>query len=120
MKKEKRKRIRVPIHLEARIEVPGGEVFPVETENISLNGILVRTEHLLQVGTEVTVVLHLSPAVAFRITGLVVRAAGAGLAIGYRQMDEEAFTHLKRLVEYNAGDADLVDQELRQAGFLRP
>lgn len=118
MREEKRRRIRVPVHFTARLEVPGGEKFDVETENISLNGILIRTERTVAVGAEVTVVLSLSTAVEIRITGCVVRSTGDGLAIGYRAIDEEGFPHLKRIVEYNVGDADLVDRELREAGFL--
>jgi hypothetical protein len=32
-------------------------------------------------------------------------------------MDEESFGHLKKLVEYNAGDADLIEKDLRKKAF---
>lgn len=32
-------------------------------------------------------------------------------------MDDESFIHLKRLVQYNVGDADCIDLELQKKAF---
>ena len=32
-------------------------------------------------------------------------------------MDEESFSHLKNVVQYNTGDADRIEKEFRQKAF---
>ena len=32
-------------------------------------------------------------------------------------MDEESFSHLKKVVQYNTGDADRIEEEFRQKAF---
>ncbi|HOJ52307.1 MAG TPA: PilZ domain-containing protein [Syntrophales bacterium] len=117
MSEERRRRTRVPVNFTASFQRPGGDEMVVETHNISLNGMLVKSEDVLTPGTEGVIVLRLSPAVAVKIKGRVVRSAGREAAIGFTAVDETAFSHLKRIVAYNAGDADLIDAELKKAGF---
>lgn len=118
MNEERRRRTRVKVNFTATFHVPGQREIPIETLDISLNGMFVRAHSDLVPGIEGTVILHLSPAIAVKIEGKVVRVAGKELAIGFTAIDEEAFPHLKRIVAYNAGDADLIDEELKRAGFI--
>jgi hypothetical protein len=38
-------------------------------------------------------------------------------AISFLSMTDESFIHLRRLVQYNAGDADRIDKELHKKSF---
>ena len=51
------------------------------------------------------------------INAKVLRARAEETAIGFAAMDEESFAHLKRIVQYNAGDADRIEGEFRQKAF---
>lgn len=117
MRENRRRRTRVPVNFTASFRRPDGDEIQVKTCNISMNGMLIQAEEELAPGTEGTIVLRLSPAIEIKAQGRVVRSKAGEAAIGFTAIDEAAFPHLKRIVALNAGDADLIDQELKKAGF---
>jgi len=50
----------------------------------------------------------------FGIDGSIVRCSEKEAAVFFDSMDEEAFYHLKRLVQYNTTDPDSIDRELAE------
>ncbi|MCX7982727.1 MAG: PilZ domain-containing protein [Syntrophales bacterium] len=117
MAKERRRRTRIKANFTATFQIQGGRAIEIETCNVSLNGMLIKTKEELSPGMEGIITLRLSPTVELKILGQVVRTSGGEAAIGFTSIDEEAFVHLKRIVAYNAGDADMIDAELRRSGF---
>jgi len=117
MSLEKRRRTRVPVRFDVTLTVDGVTV-QIETENISLNGLLCRADRRLQAGTVGRMRITLSPeAVITAEAARIVRSDDEKMAIAFCDMDEESFFHLKRLVQYNTKDAQIIDQELARAGY---
>jgi hypothetical protein len=116
MDKEKRKRTRVPVGFQATVSL-GAEKIDVHTLNISLNGILCTTDSRFRTGEKCLVTLTLNPLVKVVIEGNILRSSPGETAITFSAMNEESFFHLKKLVEYNYGDADKIDRELTDPAF---
>ncbi|MDA8125786.1 MAG: PilZ domain-containing protein [Deltaproteobacteria bacterium] len=112
----KRRRTRVPVHFEVTFQVRT-EPIALKTENISLNGMLCQPDPRFAKGDAGAVRIVLGPDAAISAQAEIVRSDAAGLAIAFTEIDETGFFHLKKLVQYNTADADLIDRELRQAGF---
>ena len=111
MKKEERKRTRVPVGFTAAISA-GGKTVQVNTLNISLNGMLCTPDSCFQAGDKCRVTLTLDPVIKVIIEGKILRITLSDMAIVFASMDEESFFHLKKIVEYNYGDADEINKEI--------
>jgi hypothetical protein len=117
MDQEKRKRTRAAVHFDVSILI-GGELIHVELINISLSGILCTSHPLFQAGAPCKVILSLSEALQITFDAGIARVEDKESAISFTSMDDESFIHLKRIVQYNAGDADLIDKELHVHAFV--
>ena len=49
--------------------------------------------------------------------GKILRVGPDETAISFTSMDEESFFHLKRIMEFNASDADKIDREMIVPAF---
>jgi len=116
MDQEKRRRTRVPAHFDATVSLRG-ETIGVRIANISLTGILCGSSPLFRKGDACKVILSLSDELKITVEARILRVGEKETAISFASMDEESFVHLKRLVQYNTGDADLIDGELRTPAF---
>ena len=114
MDQEKRKRTRVPVHFEVAVSIGEAAVL-VQIRNISLTGILCTSHPLLRENADCRVTISLRDDLKISIAAKILRVDKEETAIGFTAMDEESFFHLKRLVEYNKGDADLIEQELSKS-----
>ncbi len=111
MNLEKRRRTRVPLEFQCSIFV-GEQEIPVQTKNISLNGMSCRLCPDLIENTNCRVVFTLSEKIKIDIDGRVVRKNSAEAGIFFDKMSEESFYHLKRLVQYNTENPDVIEEEL--------
>lgn len=118
MNQKKRMRTRVPVHFDVSILL-GEEVIRTEIINISLNGILCTSNPLFQNNTLCRVIVSLSDDVQIVVASKITRVGDKESAISFLSMTDESFIHLRRLVQYNAGDADRIDKELRKKSFDR-
>jgi hypothetical protein len=116
MNREKRARTRVPVHFDFSVII-GDEAIRAEILNISLNGILCTTNPLFQDNAPCSVIISLSDDSRIVVDSRISRAGERETAISFVSMDDESFVHLKRLVQYNMGDADRIDQELHHKAF---
>lgn len=112
LRPEHRKRSRVHMGIEAFIEVDG-VVTPVVTSNLSMNGALCRGLETFESGLACSLIIPLASGVRIAIEGHIVRTTEQGTAIRFESMGPESFTHLRRMVELNARDADRIENELR-------
>lgn len=113
MEKNRRRRTRVPVHIVATVQV-GEEEITLETENISLGGMLCAPCPRIGVGEIVEIRLVLGSEVVIEAKASVVRSDEKGIALGFLNIDEDGFYHLKQLVQYNADDADRIEREILQ------
>jgi hypothetical protein len=116
MGQDKRKRTRVAVHFDVAVSL-GAEIIQVRIINISLTGILCDSSPLFQKDAAVKVVITLTEDLKISIAARILRVGRQETAISFTSMDEESFAHLKKLVEYNSGDADLIEKDLREKAF---
>ncbi len=116
MDQDKRKRSRVPAQFDVVI-VLRGERIRARSVNISLTGILCTTDPRFQEHDACTVVISLRDDLQVTIDAKLLRVGKDETAISFTAMDEESFSHLKKVVQYNAGDADHIEKEFRQKAF---
>jgi predicted RNA binding protein YcfA (HicA-like mRNA interferase family) len=116
MNQDKRKRTRVAVHFDVTVAL-GGEIIQARIINISLTGILCDSSPFFQKDAACQVVIALSEDLKISIASNILRVGKQETAISFTAMDEESFAHLKKLVEYNAGDADLIEKDLKEKAF---
>jgi len=116
MNQEKRRRTRVPVHLDISILL-GEEVIRTEIINVSLNGVLCTSNPLFQNNALCKVIISLSDDLQIVVDSKISRVGERESAIRFISVDDESFIHLKKLVQYNVGDADRIDKELHNKAF---
>ena len=110
MVQERRTNTRISAMFDVQIII-GKQDIPVKTWNLSLRGMECATDSRFHEGNTCTVQFILSPEVQFRVKGKFVRVSPRETGIYFKTMDENSFFHLKRLVQYNAQDPDMIDDE---------
>jgi len=88
----------------ARVKT-GGQSFEAFTENISLNGLFIRTEKWLPVGGRAEIMFVLpsaSRSSAISVNGAVVRNDVDGMAFQFGSLDQDSFSRLKTIINRKA------------------
>lgn len=116
---ERRKRTRVDGQFTATL-LAGGQEYPVETLNLSLNGMWCRAfpgcEGL--VGQGCYLHLALAKEIFIVLQARVVRSEKGQVALEYESMpDEESYAHLRNIVRFRAADPDAIDREQLTPAF---
>lgn len=109
---EKRSKPRVHYKTDILVKLDKFEVRSLgNSRDLSLNGIFVKADDDIPVGTECTVEISLSGTterLPLKIQGTVVRKETSGVGISFNSMDIDSYTHLKNLVRYNSEDPDII------------
>ena len=119
--KNQRKYSRVPLAMQVDLHLPGQRL-RVELLDIALKGALVRTFAGLNVDLHAPCRLVLALAEGeetIEMHGKVAHLEPEKLGIACADMELESLTNLRRLLELNTGDSELMDRELAQL-FARP
>jgi hypothetical protein len=116
MDQERRKRTRVPIRIDVGILLKG-EVIQLKALNISLTGVLCISDPLFRKDDLCKVIITLNKNFQIAIDSKILRVGQKETAISFISMDEESFSHLRKLMHFNIGDADRIDEELRYPAF---
>jgi len=117
MKKERRKRTRVPIGFDIIILFQQKKI-NVQTLNISLTGICCTSSKAFNAGEECAVILTLNSETSLTIQGKILRVDDKEAIISFLSMEEDTFYHLRRLLQYNAANPDTIDDELKDPAFV--
>jgi hypothetical protein len=105
---------RIPFATEVTLHLHGKNV-KVQLVDIALKGALVQTEAIDGVALHDKCRLELPLDQAGDVvvmSGTVVHLEGQHIGIECQDIDLTSLTHLRRLVELNTGDADLMNREL--------
>jgi len=105
---------RILFRSEARLAVAGTEV-PVQLADLSLKGALIHpgADLFVEIGSPCVLTIRLGePAATIRLEATVVHREGGHLGLACREIDLDSMTHLRRLVELNLGDEQLLNREL--------
>jgi hypothetical protein len=116
MVEERRRRTRVPVQIDVDILLKG-EVIKPSAINISLLGFLCSSNPLFRMDEPCTVIIALGSDIKISLDARIVRVGEKETAIQFISMDDESFVHLKKLIQYNLGNAERVDAELRRPAF---
>ena len=116
MVEERRRRTRVPIQIDVDVLLKGA-ITKLKSFNISLAGILCTSNPLFRMDEPCTVIIALGGDFQISINARIVRVEEKETAIKFISMDDESFVHLKKLIQYNMGNAERVDAELRRPAF---
>jgi len=117
MEKERRKRTRVPVAFDVTILFQNSKI-KVQTFNISLTGISCTSDPLFRPNELCKIILTLNEDTSLGIEGKILRIDGKEAIIAFISMDEDTFFHLKKIMEYNAADADEIAEELKTPAFV--
>jgi len=110
----KRKFSRIPFDRDVTLKV-GNATISGEIENLSLQGVLLKTAHSFNLQEIVDIELRLSnnpDPLVLELQGTVVRCEDKKAAIHFTAMDPDSFIHLKNIMAYNQGDEAIVRNEL--------
>lgn len=111
---ERRQFSRVAFHRPAELTISGTES-TVAVLDLSLRGALleVAAGFVAEAGARCRLVVHLDPGeTAIRLEGQVAHRSGTRLGLRCTSIDLESIGHLRRLVELNLGDEELLHREL--------
>lgn len=111
---ERRRFSRISFHRPAEIQA-GPERASCELLDVSLRGALVDAPHDFRAAAggacELTIWLDAGD-VAIRMQGEIAHREGTQLGVRCTEIDLDSIAHLRRLVELNLGDEDLLRREL--------
>ncbi|MFZ5649845.1 MAG: PilZ domain-containing protein [Bacillota bacterium] len=113
---EKRSLSRVLFGTKAVIMYRGAEV-DGEVENLSLNGMFIKTQQKIPDGEVVEITIHLAgdtSSLSIDLEGKVIREAENGIGLMYQKVDLDSFIHLRNIVSYNSVDSESVMEEFLQ------
>ncbi len=118
---ERRKFQRILFDAPTTVSCASGESFQTTLIDISLNGALItRPEGWNGVtGDEseiITITLDQENGIVIRMEAVLVHVEDDLLGLQCRHIDMDSITHLRRLVELNMGDPDLLERELAALG----
>jgi hypothetical protein len=111
---ERRRFSRIAFHRPAELDVHG-ERMPCELLDVSLKGALVEVPASAgaRAGDAATLTITLGAADAtIRMSGNVAHREGVQVGVRCVEIDLDSIAHLRRLVELNLGDEDLLEREL--------
>jgi hypothetical protein len=116
MDQEKRKRARVPVRRNVNILLKE-KMIQKQIINISMSGILCSSDSLFQKDAPCKVNIVLSDNLQINMDAKIVRVGQEETAISFTGMDPESFVHLMKFVQYNSGDPDRIESEIKQKAF---
>jgi hypothetical protein len=118
MNPDNRKRTRVTVHFEIGVLLEKETIpIPAQIVNISMTGVLCTTSPLFKKDAVCKVSLSLSDESKIVADSIILRVGKQETAISFTSMDEESFSLLKNVVQYNTADPDLIDKEFRTNVF---
>lgn len=87
------------------------QVFFCDTQNVSLQGLFIKTCQELPLNTAVEITIYRSPDSSFRLNAKVVRCDQMGLGMQIKRIDAHSFVHLRDVVAMQCNDQDLIMRE---------
>jgi hypothetical protein len=121
--KEKRHFSRVPFDTNDATITAGESTWQTQLIDICLNGaLLIRPDGWTPaIGSECSIEIKLDGdnAVITIIKATVVHSEGDRIGVRRDMIDVESISHLRRLVELNLGDPELVNREMAELGKSR-
>ena len=87
------------------------QVIVGDIENLSLQGMFIKTSHAIPLNTPLDVTVHPDSKASFNLQASAVRCNGTGLGMQIREMDVMSFVHIRNAVALHCNDHDEVMRE---------
>lgn len=112
---ERRPFSRIHFNAPARLTI-GSESFEANVLDLSLKGALFEWPEArrIPIDTPLNVDIRLSDQIDILMVGRVAHQEDGRLGVDCQSIDLESIQHLRRLVELNIGDADVMERELSE------
>ena len=113
---EKRTFARIPFKTKAIVRQENSTVIGI-VENLSLAGIFLKTPERLGLNRLVKIELLFtgtSSQISIILDGKITRHENIGMGIEFRNLDLDAFFHLKNLITYNTDKIDTVKKKFQE------
>jgi hypothetical protein len=89
----------------------GTEVLFCNTDNLSLRGIFLKTDHEIPLDVPVHVTLYNSNQSSLRVNARVVRKASNGVGLKINYLDVNSFVQLRKIITEFSNDPGSITQE---------
>jgi len=118
----KRGRVRSKFKTKINIKSQKFEIKDCVTSDVSLNGLYVISKEKPLINSLCTINLILDNGIqkpiSIELEGKVARMGTDGFALTFTEMDSDAFTHLKNIIQYNTDTpADFFQECKKKVGF---
>ena len=113
---EKRNFDRIPFQTKAIVRSKDTTVIGI-VENLSLDGIFLKTPEKLNLNRIVKIELlstGTSSQLSILLDGKIMRHENIGMAIQFKNVDMDAFLHLKNLISYNTSQIEKLNKEFEK------
>lgn len=113
---EKRSFARIPFQTKAIVRSKDATVIGI-VENLSLDGIFLKTPEKLRLNRIVKIELLFtgtSSQLSILLNGKIMRHENTGMAIQFKDVDMDAFLHLKNLISFNTNQMDKLNEEFEK------
>jgi hypothetical protein len=113
---EKRSFARIPFQTKAIVRSKDATVIGI-VENLSLAGIFLKTPEKLRINRIVKIELLFtgtSSQLSILLNGKIMRHENTVMAIQFKNVDMDAFLHLKNLISYNTNQMDKLNEEFEK------
>ncbi|MEJ2431098.1 MAG: PilZ domain-containing protein [Deltaproteobacteria bacterium] len=113
---EKRNFDRIPFQTKAIVRSKDATVIGI-VENLSLDGIFLKTPEKLNLNRIVKIevlITGTSSQLSILLDGKIMRHENVGMAIQFKNVDMDAFFHLKNLISYNTNQLEKLDDEFQR------
>lgn len=111
---ERRKNTRVTFHTTMDVTFADAVYTDRATENLSTKGVFIDNVFGRTLGEICSLTLKLSGTatdLSLAMNGEVVRMTKKGIGIHFKDMDLDSFSHLRRIIYYNCGNPDKIDED---------
>lgn len=89
----------------------GNEVVLCNTDNLSLHGMYLKTDHDIPLNIPVNVTVYHSNQASLKVNAKVVRREGTGVGLQINNLNVNSFVQLRNIVTENSSDKGSVMQE---------
>ncbi len=118
---ERRRFHRILFDAPTTVSCASGESYQTTLIDISLNGALIARPagwegETGDGGEVITITLDQENGIVIRMEAILVHVEDDLLGLECKHIDMDSITHLRRLVELNMGDAELLERELAALG----
>jgi c-di-GMP-binding flagellar brake protein YcgR len=118
---ERRKFHRILFDAPTTVSCASGKTYQTTLIDISLNGALITRPENWEgcpgdEEEEIHITLNLENRTEIRMEAMLVHVEQEVLGLQCKHIDMDSITHLRRLVELNMGDAELLERELAALG----